>query len=165
MKKIVVALFLVGVINAANAQNAVDLNAPAKQEGAESTGGKGEMTFEKDVHNFDTLEYGGNGSYDFKFKNTGTEPVIITEAKGSCGCTVPTYPKDVPIKPGETQAIKVTYDTKRAGTFLKTVTIYSNAKEPVKQITIKGYVNKKSTEPTFSIDGKKQDGFIPLEKH
>ena len=164
MKKIVFTLFLAGIINVINAQNHVELNTVAKQE-APSTGGKGEMTFETEVHNFDTIEYAGNGTYEFKFKNTGTEPVIISDAKGSCGCTVPTYPKDVPIKPGETQAIKVTYDTKRAGTFLKTVTIYSNAKEPVKQITIKGYVNKKSIEPTFSIDGKKEEGFIPLEKH
>src|SRR5580693_4076643 len=86
-----------------------------------------EMTFETDVHDFGTIDYAGNGTYEFKFKNTGKEPLIITNAKGSCGCTVPTYPKDVPIKPGESNVIKVTYDTKRAGNFTKTVTITSNA--------------------------------------
>src|SRR5882672_1505850 len=69
-----------------------------------------EMTFDTDVHDFGSIEYAGNGTYEFKFKNTGKEPLIISDAKGSCGCTVPTYPKDVPIKPGESNVIKVTYD-------------------------------------------------------
>ncbi len=124
-----------------------------------------EMSFEKDVHDFGTIEYAGNGSYEFKFKNTGTEPLIITDAKGSCGCTVPTYPKNIPIKPGETQAIKVTYDTKRPGNFTKTVTIHSNAKTPEKVITIKGMVQAAPTEEAFPANGKKDDGATPLEKH
>lgn len=124
-----------------------------------------EMTFENDVHDFGTIEYAGNGTYEFKFKNTGTEPLIISDAKGSCGCTVPTYPKNVPIKPGETQAIKVTYDTKRAGSFTKTVSINSNAKTPQKVITIKGIVQAAPTEEAFPANGKKEDGAIPFEKH
>jgi len=124
-----------------------------------------EMTFENDVHDFGTIEYAGNGTYEFKFKNSGTEPLIITDAKGSCGCTVPTYPKNVPIKPGETQVIKVTYDTKRAGSFTKTVSINSNAKTPQKVITIKGVVQAAPTEDAFPANGKKDDGAIPFEKH
>lgn len=124
-----------------------------------------EMTFENDVHDFGTIEYAGNGTYEFKFKNTGTEPLIISDAKGSCGCTVPTYPKNVPIKPGETQSIKVTYDTKRAGSFTKTVSINSNAKTPQKVITIKGIVQAAPTEEAFPANGKKEDGAIPFEKH
>lgn len=124
-----------------------------------------EMTFENDVHDFGTIEYAGNGTYEFKFKNTGTEPLIISDAKGSCGCTVPTYPKNVPIKPGETQVIKVTYDTKRAGSFTKTVSINSNAKVPQKVITIKGVVQAAPTEEAFPANGKKEDGAIPFEKH
>ena len=61
-----------------------------------------EISFDKETHDFGTIDYAGNGTYEFKFKNTGKEPLIITDAKGSCGCTVPTYPKNVPIKPGET---------------------------------------------------------------
>ena len=91
--------------------------------------------------------------------------MIITDAKGSCGCTVPTYPKNIPIKPGETQAIKVTYDTKRPGNFTKTVTIHSNAKTPEKVITIKGMVQAAPTEEAFPANGKKDDGATPLEKH
>lgn len=124
-----------------------------------------EMTFENDVHDFGTIEYAGNGTYDFKFKNSGSEPLIISDAKGSCGCTVPTYPKNVPIKPGETQVIKVTYDTKRPGSFTKTVSINSNAKTPQKVITIKGVVQAAPTEEAFPANGKKEDGAIPFEKH
>jgi hypothetical protein len=124
-----------------------------------------EMTFDTDVHDFGTIEYAGNGSYEFKFKNTGTEPLIISDAKGSCGCTVPTYPKNIPIKPGETQVIKVTYDTKRPGSFTKTVSINSNAKTPQKVITIKGTVQAAPTEEAFPANGKKDDGATPFEKH
>lgn len=124
-----------------------------------------EMTFETDVHDFGTIEYAGNGTYEFKFKNTGKEPLIISDAKGSCGCTVPTYPKNVPIKPGESQVIKVTYDTKRAGNFTKTVTIHSNAKTPEKILTIKGHVEPAAVEEAFPANGKKDDGATPFEKH
>ena len=126
--------------------------------------GKGEIKFETDIHNFDTLEYGGNGSYEFKFKNTGSEPVIITEAKASCGCTVPVYPKNTPVKPGESQIIKVTYDTKRSGTFNKSVTIRSNANEPVKVISIKGFVKNKTIEPPAFPTNTPAGGFVPFEK-
>jgi archaellum component FlaG (FlaF/FlaG flagellin family) len=131
-----------------------------------ATSSLAEMTFEKETHDFGTIEYASNGTYEFKFKNTGSEPLIITDAKGSCGCTVPTYPKNVPIKPGETQVIKVTYDTKRPGGFTKTVTINSNAKTPQKVITIKGTVQPAPTEEAFPANGKKEDfGAIPYEKH
>lgn len=124
-----------------------------------------EITFESEVHDFGIIENGGNGTYQFKFKNTGKEPLIITNAQGSCGCTVPTYPKNIPIKPGESEVIKVTYDTKRAGSFTKTVTISSNAKTPQKVITIKGRVGTASVEETFPSNEKKDDGATPFEKH
>jgi len=123
-----------------------------------------EMTFEKDAHDFGTIEFEGNGTYEFKFKNTGSEPLIISDAKGSCGCTVPTYPKNVPIKPGESQVIKVTYDTKRPGGFTKTVTVTSNAKTPQKTITIKGTVQPVSPD-AFPVGKKEDAGAIPYEKH
>ncbi len=124
-----------------------------------------EITFETEVHDFGTIPHAGNGTYEFKFKNTGKEPLIISDAKGSCGCTVPTYPKDTPIKPGESNIIKVTYDTKRAGAFTKTVTIRSNANTPEKTITIKGKVEPAPVEETFPANGKKDNGAVPFEKH
>ena len=124
-----------------------------------------EITFDTEVHDFGTIPNGANGTYEFKFKNTGKEPLIITEAHGSCGCTVPTYPKNVPILPGTSEVIKVTYDTKRTGNFTKTVTITSNAKTPSKVITIKGNVEPAPVEEAFPSNGKKEDGATPLEKH
>ena len=66
---------------------------------------------------------------------------------------------------GEMQVIKVTYDTKRAGNFTKTVTVTSNAKTPTKVLTIKGKVEPAATEEAFPSNGKKDDGATPLEKH
>ena len=72
--------------------------------------------------------------------------------------------KNIPIKPGESQVIKVTYDTKRPGNFTKTVTLHSNAKTPEKVLTIKGVVESAPVEEAFPSNGKK-DGGAPLEKH
>ena len=107
-----------------------------------------EIVFEKELHDFGQIDQGSNGTYEFKFKNTGKEPLIISDAKGSCGCTVPSWPKE-PVKPGASATLKVTYDTKRVGTFSKTVTITSNAKSSVKTISIKGDVKATPTEETF----------------
>ena len=95
---------------------------------------------------YGTIKYDSDGSREFKFKNTGKEPLIIYSATGSCGCTVPTAPKD-PIKPGETGVIKVHYDTKRVGSFEKTVTVSSNGKTPSKTLKIRGTVEAAPPAP------------------
>jgi hypothetical protein len=98
------------------------------------------IEFENDIHDYGTIANKANGTYSFQFKNTGSEPLMITNAKGSCGCTVPSWPK-TPIAAGESANIDVTYDTKRTGAFSKSVTISSNAvNTPVKVIRIKGSV-------------------------
>lgn len=98
------------------------------------------IEFEKEIHDFGTLEYGGDASCTFVFKNTGNEPLIISEAKRSCGCTVPSFSKE-PILPGETGEIKVVYDSKRPGAINKSVTVTSNASNaPTKVIRIKGTI-------------------------
>jgi hypothetical protein len=102
------------------------------------TGAKIEFT--KDTHDYGTVKYGADGTCTFEFKNTGNEPLIISTAKGSCGCTVPEWPKE-PIAPGAKGTITVKYDTKRPGAINKSVTITSNAvNEPTKVIRIKGNV-------------------------
>ncbi len=98
-----------------------------------------EAVFETEVLDYGNIEYDSDGTREFKFKNTGKEPLIIYSATGSCGCTVPTAPKE-PIKPGETASIKVHYDTKRVGSFEKTVTVASNGKTASKTLKIKGVV-------------------------
>lgn len=98
------------------------------------------IEFEKDVHDYGEVPHMGNGTYSFIFKNTGTEPLVISNAKGSCGCTVPSWPKE-PIAPGKSAKIDVTYDTKRVGPISKSVTITSNAENtPVKVLRIQGTV-------------------------
>jgi len=121
-----------------------------------------EITFEKDIHDFGTFDQHGNGEYQFKFTNTGNTPLIISNSKGSCGCTVPVWPKE-PIAPGASNVIKVKYDTKRIGAFNKSITITSNAKtEPTKVIRIKG--------KTLAVDGgqttpvKKPSNASPVAK-
>ncbi len=120
-----------------------------------------EITFENEMHDYGTIKQGADGTCEFKFKNTGKEPLIISNAKGSCGCTVPTWPKE-PIMKGQTGVIKVHYDTKRVGAFTKTVTLNSNAKTDPKILTIKGVVeaSEDNTDQTMPI--KKTSG-LPLE--
>lgn len=96
---------------------------------------------------FDTLRHNfGKFSKDdpivkctFRFKNTGTAPLVIHQAFASCGCTVPTFTKE-PIKPGETGVIDVTYNgtDKFPGHFQKTVTVRSNAISEVTRLIIEG---------------------------
>lgn len=99
------------------------------------------MTFETTVVDYGEVEYGGPRERVWKFKNSGKEPLIITSAQGSCGCTVPSYPKE-PIMPGATGEIKINYDTNRPGDFNKLVTIMTNEPEGENQhvITVKGKV-------------------------
>ena len=105
-----------------------------------------EIIFETEVINYGNIEKGADGVREFKFTNTGKSPLIISNARGSCGCTVPTWPKE-PIKPGENGVIKVKYDTNRPGPINKSVTITSNAKTPTKVLRIKGNVEVPQTSP------------------
>jgi hypothetical protein len=103
------------------------------------------MTFEQTEVDYGTITQGADPLRRFKFKNTGTEPLIIKNARGSCGCTVPSYKKE-PIAPGETSEIEVRYDTQRIGGFQKSVTIETNEGEQSRVLMIKGVVNEKVAE-------------------
>lgn len=107
-----------------------------------------EITFETDAHDFGNLPKGAPCEYEFKFKNTGKEPLLIQNCQASCGCTVPIWPKD-PIMPGQTGIVKVKYDSNRVGAFTKTVTVTSNAKTNPKMITIKGKIDAPPVEEQF----------------
>ncbi len=131
MKKFALILFI-GIFGfSMNAQQKVapkkvDENAPI-------------FKFETEVVNYGEIARNSDGKRVFKFTNVGKSPLIITNVKGSCGCTVPTSPKE-PIMPGQSGEIEVKYATNRIGPFSKTVTITSNATETNKVITIKGKV-------------------------
>ena len=115
------------------------------------------IQFNKETHDYGIIKYNADPYCVFEFKNTGNEALLITEARGSCGCTVPEWPKE-PIAPGATGMLKVTYDTKRVGSFQKSVTITSNAvNDPVKVVNIKGEVLPENTaevvNPNMSAEG------------
>jgi len=97
------------------------------------------MKFEQDTIDYGTIPHNADGNREFKFTNVGKEPLIIKDARGSCGCTVPTAPKE-PVQPGQSNEIKVHYATNRVGMFIKTVTLTSNANPPTKVLVIKGNV-------------------------
>lgn len=78
-------------------------------------------------------------SIDFEFKNTGKSVVIITDVKGSCGCTATSYTK-TPILPGATATVTATYNAANKGAFSKTVTVTTNTGETPKILTFKGTV-------------------------
>lgn len=104
------------------------------------------IEFEKEVHDFGSLTQGEPAVYEFKFTNTGNEPLIISNSRGSCGCTVPSWPR-TPIAPGESASIKVKYDSNRLGPINKSVTVTSNAiNEANKVIRIKGGIGPKPAD-------------------
>jgi hypothetical protein len=103
------------------------------------------ITFDKVLHDYGTILQNSDGTCEFNFDNDGKEPLILSRPKSSCGCTVPTWPKQ-PILPGKADVIKVTYSTNRVGPFNKTVTVYSNASNSPIKLQIKGKVVKAPTE-------------------
>lgn len=164
MKKIVLSLFCIAAISFANAQAdkaAATPQGEVKPVDNSNNPNAPEISFTEEVHDFGTLPYSGNGECDFKFTNTGKEPLIISNAKGSCGCTVPEAPKE-PIMSGKSAMIHVKYDTKRVGPFTKTVTVTSNAKTGTKMLTIKGTImSQEETENQSPV--KKAGMMTPLE--
>ena len=122
MKNLITILF-VGLISfAANAQEKV-----AKIE------------FKETTIDYGVIEKGADGVRVFEFTNTGDAPLIITDVKSSCGCTVPKKPEG-PIAPGKTGEISVKYDTNRVNPIRKTITVLSNADTPTVALKIKGEV-------------------------
>ena len=97
------------------------------------------IEFKTEVIDYGTIEKGADGVRVFEFTNTGNAPLIISNVKSTCGCTVPKKP-DGPIMPGETGEIEVKYDTNRVNPIRKTITVTSNADRPTVALKIKGLV-------------------------
>jgi len=121
------------------------LAAQATPEAAPNPDSKAVLTFVTDVVDYGTIDQGGEPLRLAKFTNTGSEPLIITGAKGSCGCTVPNWPKD-PIMPGESSQIEIRYDTKRTGSINKTVTVTSNDAIGKHTLRVIGTINAVAAE-------------------
>lgn len=111
-------------------------------------GQKAQIEFEETSHNFGTVnENAGKAVCDFVFKNTGTTPLILTDARAGCGCTVPEWDRQ-PVAPGEKGKIKVSFDPRnRPGSFVKSITVNSNAANSVMSLTIRGNVSRKPASP------------------
>ena len=121
---------------------------------------QGVLKFNKEVHDFGKVSEGPLATYSFEVTNTGTAPVVISNAAASCGCTTPEWSKD-PIMPGAKSTIKVGYNTSgRPGAFTKTITVTSNAENATVILTIKGEVTAPSASPAnapaSSPNGKKK---------
>jgi len=98
-----------------------------------------EFKFEKETHDFGKIPAGKPVSYEYKFNNTGDEPIILTDVQPTCGCSVAEFTK-TPVKPGDAGTIKVTFNAETKGPFTKSFIVKSNTKTPVKTLTIKGIV-------------------------
>lgn len=118
------------------------------------------ITFEKTEHDYGTVVYGGDGVCSFKFTNTGKEPLILQQPQSSCGCTVPSWPKE-PILPGDSNEIKVTYNTKKVGPINKTITVRSNAKNNTVVLRI---VGKVEADPNQQVPEKTTNEATPVNK-
>ena len=100
------------------------------------------INFKKTVIDYGVIEKGSNGIRDFEFTNDGNSPLIITNVKSTCGCTIPKKPNK-PILPGESEKIQVKYDTNRIGFIRKSIIVSSNAENPTVILKITGKVTNK----------------------
>ena len=91
------------------------------------------------------MVYGADGTYNFKFTNNADKPIVITNVKSSCGCTIPSWPKE-PVQPGKTGSIAVKYNTKLSGSFNKTVQVFSTASNSPVKLSIRGKVNARPSD-------------------
>jgi len=123
-----------------NGFDATMVHNPRTADGDADLSVMGTMQFTDTLHDFGAIHEGELVEYNFKFKNTGKRDLIVSSASGSCGCTVPEFPKK-PIKPGEEEYIKVKFDSKgRSGHQEKTVTVQSNGNPGTVYLFIKGEV-------------------------
>jgi len=140
MKKLIIStLIMFSGIMAVTAQEEIKTN--------ENSQDLPEIFFEQTTYNFGNIDYEGNGTCEFVFKNTGKEPLLLTNVKATCGCTTPTWPKE-PIKKGESGTIVVKYNTKLIGPFNKSIRVYSNAKTNLITLKIQGTVNNPNNADT-----------------
>lgn len=139
-KNLFVFILSAGLVSCApRAKDSVDtdmVNIEATASGNAPTGKAPTMKFETLDHDFGTISQGERVSTNFKFKNTGGTDLVISEAHGSCGCTVPDYPRK-PIPPGGEDVIKVEFNSEgKKGQQEKTVTLTTNCEPPNIILTI-----------------------------
>ena len=101
-----------------------------------------EIKFENEKIDVGIIDGKTNANQDFKFKNTGGIPLVITEAKGNCHCVQGKWP-DKPIEPGDSSVISVSFDPVGvSGLFIRTIMIHSNATRPAVELTLSGEIKR-----------------------
>jgi len=135
MKKITLSFLLLACIATVWAQQVASIYTPATiLKGAA-------FAWSQTTFDFGKIKLNEPVTNSFEFVNTGTEPLVISSVKASCGCTVTEYSKD-PIMPGAKGFVKGTYNAAKVGQFTKTITVNANTEEAVVQLTIKGEVTE-----------------------
>ena len=143
MKTLKITLVALLISTASFAQATITKRPVATKEAVQKTEVESQMTFDKDIHDFGTLEQGKPETYRFEFTNTTKEPVILTNVKASCGCTATDYTK-TPIQPGEKGFVDARYNAGSVGPFTKSITVKTNEGDGGRKILrIKGTVEKK----------------------
>lgn len=115
---------------------------------------QGELEYEFDTHDFGYMAEGTQATYNFRVRNKGDKPVIITQVQPSCGCTTPDWTK-TPILPGKIGYIQVIYNsTGRPGPFHKSIAVTSNAATPTHVLYIKGEVGTTDLKKNYTPEQK-----------
>ncbi len=135
MKRLVLSMLLIFAV-------VFGVNAQEKKTTKVSGGTHAEITFTEMEHDYGEVQQGGNGICEFVYKNTGKAPLMLTNVRSSCGCTIPSWSKE-PLMPGQTAKIKVKYNTNNVGPINKSITVESNATKAKTVLKIKGKVVKK----------------------
>ena len=144
MKKIVLTLLAASVIAiSCNSNTAKNTEADSTANASAVAEGNATISFEKNNYDFGKITEPEKVTHEFKFINNGTEPLIISSATATCGCTVPEYPKE-PVAPGEGGVIKVVYDSKgQPGMQHKVVTVTANTTPSATELYLTGEVKPK----------------------
>ena len=126
MKKLFLALMAASLLMACNQSNTTTTTNDSTATATIANANAPVMKFEVESHDFGKAKAGDKVTYEFAFTNTGKSPLIITDAKASCGCTVPEWPKE-PVMPGQGGKIKVTFDSAgKSGLQDKQITVTAN---------------------------------------
>src|SRR4051812_46647863 len=141
MKQLFVTLLFFVLISCNNSEQGRSIDADAVSNSASADGKTSadlpEIKFEEDEFDFGRITQGEKVSHAFKFKNTGSKSLIISGASGSCGCTVPDWPKE-PVLPGREGSINVVFSSEgKSGLQEKTVTVVTNCEPATRILRIK----------------------------
>ncbi|MBP3254345.1 MAG: DUF1573 domain-containing protein [Bacteroidales bacterium] len=135
MKRILVLITLIFAVN-------ITLFSQEKTGAKISGGSYAQISFNEVEHDYGTIKKNSDGVCEFVYKNTGKAPLVITNVRSSCGCTVPSWSSE-PLMPGQTGVIKVKYNTESTGEFVRTINVETNAANGNKgkvKLTVKGRV-------------------------